>query len=93
GEGRPPGSPETEPGQEDRARQQADAGDGNDHARGQSPGADQASDGEEQADALSQSREQWLRRIPDDPGGLLRRKFLQQSLERNLQPDENDTPW
>ena len=22
--------------------------------------------------------EQWLRRIPDDPGGLLRRKFLYQ---------------
>ncbi|WP_431688529.1 vWA domain-containing protein [Hahella sp. NBU794] len=25
-----------------------------------------------------QQTEQWLRRIPDDPGGLLRRKFLQQ---------------
>ncbi|MGH8150599.1 MAG: hypothetical protein ACRETB_11585 [Steroidobacteraceae bacterium] len=26
--------------------------------------------------------EQWLRRIPDDPGGLLRRKFLIEHLER-----------
>jgi Ca-activated chloride channel family protein len=26
--------------------------------------------------------EQWLRRIPDDPGGLLRRKFLHQYRER-----------
>ena len=25
-----------------------------------------------------QAAEQWLRRIPDDPGGLLRRKFLYQ---------------
>ncbi len=46
-----------------------------------------------QTDALSQSQQQWLRRVPDDPGGLLRRKFLQQSWSRNLQPDENDTPW
>ena len=46
-----------------------------------------------QADALTQSQEQWLRRIPDDPGGLLRRKFLQQFRGRNTQPDENDTPW
>lgn len=28
---------------------------------------------------LDQATEQWLRRIPDDPGGLLRRKFLYQS--------------
>ncbi len=26
--------------------------------------------------------EQWLRRIPDDPGGLLRRKFLYQYQQR-----------
>jgi len=26
--------------------------------------------------------EQWLRRIPDDPGGLLRRKFLIEHIER-----------
>lgn len=45
------------------------------------------------ADALTQSQQQWLRRIPDNPGGLLRRKFMQQSRSRNIQPDENDTPW
>lgn len=42
---------------------------------------------------LSQGQEQALRRIPDDPGGLLRRKFLQQFQERNTQPDKGDTPW
>ena len=29
--------------------------------------------------------EQWLRRIPDDPGGLLRRKFLYQYRQRAQQ--------
>jgi len=42
---------------------------------------------------LSQGQEQWLRRVPDDPGGLLRRKFLQQYQQRNNQTDEGDTPW
>ena len=31
---------------------------------------------------LSSVTEQWLRRIPDDPGGLLRRKFLYQYQQR-----------
>lgn len=42
---------------------------------------------------LTQGQEQWLRRIPDDPGGLLRRKFLQQYQQRNTESDEGDTPW
>ncbi len=48
---------------------------------------------DDDTDALSQSQQQWLRRIPDNPGGLLRRKFMQQSRSRNIQSDENDTPW
>lgn len=42
---------------------------------------------------LTQSQEQWLRRIPDDPGGLLRRKFLQQYRESDTPTDKSDTPW
>jgi len=42
---------------------------------------------------LTQGQEQWLRRIPDNPGGLLRRKFLQQYQERQTPPDEGDTAW
>jgi Ca-activated chloride channel family protein len=42
---------------------------------------------------LTQGQEQWLRRVPDDPGGLLRRKFLQQYRQRDIQTDEGDTPW
>ncbi len=34
--------------------------------------------------------EQWLRRIPDDPGGLLRRKFYYQYNQQNNKPDEQE---
>ena len=34
-----------------------------------------------------QATEQWLRRIPDDPGGLLRRKFLYQYRQRAASTD------
>lgn len=40
--------------------------------------------------------EQWLRRIPDDPGGLLRRKFTRQYRQRNPQvrgPANNTNFW
>ena len=36
--------------------------------------------------------EQWLKRIPDDPGGLLRRKFLYQYKQIPNQNDDNQ-PW
>ncbi len=42
---------------------------------------------------LSQGQEQWLRRVPDNPGGLLQRKFLQQHQQRQTTTDEGDTPW
>ncbi|MDQ7075885.1 MAG: VWA domain-containing protein [Gammaproteobacteria bacterium] len=34
------------------------------------------------------ANEQWLRRIPDDPAGLLRRKFLYQYRQQDGQPTE-----
>jgi len=36
--------------------------------------------------------QQWLRRIPDDPGGLLRRKFLYQYQQRE-QPNSGTQNW
>ena len=39
-----------------------------------------------------QALEQWLRRVPDDPGGLLRRKFRYQTMQRlreGEKPDES----
>ncbi len=47
---------------------------------------EQALDAEEK-----QAMEQWLRRIKDDPGGLLRRKFLYQYHRRNQSGDEFQT--
>ena len=50
--------------------------------------------------AQEQAMEQWLRRIPNDPGGLLRRKFRYQYQRsgkdqdgNNLWPDDEVQPW
>jgi Ca-activated chloride channel family protein len=61
---------------------------------------------EEQLEAMrreqeqQQAMEQWLRRIPNDPGGLLRRKFRYQYQRmgrdqdgNNLWPDDEVQPW
>lgn len=42
-------------------------------------------------DLDEQQTQQWLKKIPDDPGGLLRRKF-QYQYSRNKKPAE-DKPW
>ncbi|NNK99202.1 MAG: VWA domain-containing protein [Xanthomonadales bacterium] len=39
----------------------------------------------------AQAMEQWLRRIPDDPGGLLRRKFRNEHQRRGAPADESET--
>jgi len=39
----------------------------------------------------AQAMEQWLRRIPDDPGGLLRRKFRNQHERRGAPANESET--
>jgi len=65
---------------------------------------DQSSPDERQASAVAQQNlseeerrqmrllEQWLRRVPDDPGGLLRRKFRYQSQARGGQV-KGVKPW
>ena len=57
----------------------------------------QLAEGEPQAaeerDELDDAMEQWLRRVPDDPGGLLRRKFqyeTNQRLRRGEYPSRQD---
>jgi len=46
-------------------------------------------------DKLSQSDQQWLRRVPDDPSGLLRRKFLYQYQQQQNENSQSggDAPW
>ena len=84
------GEAQSSPRQNPQAPQQPGQGDDNGELAAQGADGQDRGDG---ADALTQSQQQWLRRIPDDPGGLLRRKFMQQSRSRSIQPDENDTPW
>jgi Ca-activated chloride channel family protein len=59
---------------------------------GKEPESEQALAGTREA-PLSQSQEQYLRRVPDDPGGLLQQKFLQQYRQRQTPADRGDTPW
>ena len=40
-----------------------------------------------QRDEKQEALEQWLRRVPDDPGGLLRRKFQHETKQRLRQGD------
>ncbi|MFK7955417.1 MAG: VWA domain-containing protein [Lysobacterales bacterium] len=40
-----------------------------------------------------QALEQWLRRIPDDPGGLLRRKFQLEYQRRGQPPASDEEEW
>ena len=65
----------------DQEQQQQEAGE---EAEEQEEGQQVASN--EEADPLDdeerQALRQWLRRVPDDPGGLLKRKFEQQYHER-----------
>ncbi len=42
---------------------------------------------------LQQANEQWLRRIPDDPGGLLRRKFKYQYQQANPRRRSGGESW
>ena len=39
-----------------------------------------------------QAAQQWLRKIPDDPGGLLRRKFRYQYRQRGA-GDTEEQAW
>jgi Ca-activated chloride channel family protein len=74
----------------------------------QQQGEMEPSEGEGQVDVFAERRaqeqrqamEQWLRRIPNDPGGLLRRKFRYQYQRmgrdqdgNNLWPDDEVQPW
>jgi Ca-activated chloride channel homolog len=64
---------EGDPQGEENAEQNANAGEEADDAQAAAAGPEEVEQW-----ASEQAAEQWLRRIPQDPGGLLRRKFLYQ---------------
>ena len=55
--------------------------------------AQAAADAQTQRKQLQQADEQWLRRIPDDPGGLWRRKFLYQYKQQQQFQQSEKQPW
>lgn len=80
-----PEDTESEEQQADETEQQADE---------QQLAEAQESELDEEA---KQALEQWLRRVPDDPGGLLRRKFEYQTQQRKQKGqgkfDDRDAVW
>ena len=50
---------------------------------------DEPEDGEQPDSEEEQAMQQWLRRIPDDPGELLRRKFQYQAARRRFEEIQN----
>ena len=81
---------EREPGQDPSDEQSPEQGEDLDEQQQaqDSPAraeGDQSEDAQTDAmnrDELEQAAEQWLRRVPDDPGGLLRRKFQYETNQR-----------
>jgi Ca-activated chloride channel family protein len=84
-----------QPGQDEAESQQQQPTEESD----QSPQSEQQAAASEQASQQQsqeqQAMEQWLRKIPDDPSGLLRRKFNYEYRLRQQQgaPKEESTQW
>ena len=86
---KPSASPEKQAQDQQPESQQAEQ----EQARESEQEQQQATVGDDMDEQMSQqAQEQWLRRIPDDPGGLLRNKFRYQ-YGRQLQPGPEEQPW
>ncbi len=92
-----PGAEQEEASPASEAEQQGSEAEGDEKGEpsgdGQGLVPDAGGEEEAQASENQQAVEQWLRRVPDDPGGLLRRKFMyqyqrQQSQGGGQQADE-----
>jgi len=57
------------------------------------PGEDEAPEAGAGDAEQALATEQWLRQVLDDPGGLLRRKFLHQYQQREDRREESGEPW
>jgi len=100
--------PDKPPDQNDPNDPNDDQDPGDDEAADNESGPDEPAEGEEEQpaeqppvadiappmdDETRQATEQWLRRIPDDPGGLLRRKFQYQYQRRPRSNDNQGEDW
>ncbi len=87
------GEQRSEDAQPEQAQQSAAQGDDSQpsSAATQQAGAQPPAEANPLNSEEQQAAEQWLRRIPDDPGGLLRRKFLYQYRQRADRTDQENT--
>jgi Ca-activated chloride channel family protein len=91
---------ESEPGEEDQESEEGQEQEGdpeNSEQQEQEAGEQESEPLENEfeenwSEEDAQAMEQWLRRIPDDPGGLLRRKFRNQH-QRNGAPAGEKDHW
>ncbi|MBT5484970.1 MAG: VWA domain-containing protein [Gammaproteobacteria bacterium] len=72
--------------QENQEQQESDEETENESETEESP---EPQDGEQPDSEEEQAMQQWLRRIPDDPGELLRRKFQYQAARRRFEEIQN----
>jgi len=81
-----------EEGDQAESGEEEQEGDSSDGEDGDQEGEQQMAPAEAWSEEDAQAMEQWLRRIPDDPGGLLRRKFRNEHQRRGA-PDDETESW
>ena len=89
-------SEDGEQGDEESSEEQQEGEQGDEESDEESEGEETGEPSESEmeqnwSEEDAQAMEQWLRRIPDDPGGLLRRKFRNQHQRRGAPADESET--
>jgi Ca-activated chloride channel family protein len=94
GQDKQDGQAQQQPGEQNESEQQQEGeqqADQNESEQGDKRG-EQPNYAQSWSEEDAQAMEQWLRRIPDDPGGLLRRKFMNEHQRRGAPRDESE-PW
>ncbi len=84
-------SKEAEPDQPDAQSAEAAEDQGGEGQESEAHSTPESTD-EQPTSEEQRASQQWLQRIPDDPGGLLRRKFLYQYRQRDGR-QTSDKPW
>jgi Ca-activated chloride channel family protein len=79
-----PSADEAQDSEQQNDKDQRNSGDG-EELPAEAELSEELQDAEDLGEEERQALEQWLRRVPDDPGGLLRRKFEYQHQQQRLQ--------
>jgi len=77
----------------EQEKEQQEAKESGDKEQEEQQQAQASTQEEKELDEEQQATEQWLRRIPDDPSGLLRRKFKYQYQQQNRRSSNNEKYW